>query len=99
MLTILKWCFSQLGAVVTFLSKITTLGDFTIEYISNVKYRQNYSQKELDKLTGRTPDVLMMMLYSPKPLEWKALKELNDMLGKELLGRKLRYLISRQRKG
>jgi hypothetical protein len=42
---------------------------------------------------------MMMMLYSLKPLEWKALKELNDMLGKELLGRKLRYLISRQRKG
>jgi hypothetical protein len=92
--------FPSLGVVVIFLSKITTLGDFTIEYISNVKYRQNYSQKELDKLTGRTPtDVLMMMmLYSLKPLEWKALKELNDMLGKELLGRKLRYLISRQRK-
>jgi len=91
--------FPSLGVVVIFLSKITTLGDFTIEYISNVKYRQNYSQKELDKLTGRTPtDVLMMMLYSLKPLEWKAFKELIDMLGKELLGRKLRYLISRQRK-
>jgi hypothetical protein len=28
----LSWC-----AVVIFLSKITTLGDFTIEYISNAK--------------------------------------------------------------
>jgi hypothetical protein len=76
--------FLSWGAVVTFLFKIMTLGDFTIEYISNVKYGQIYSQKELDKLIGRAPrygvnDVVL------KPLEWKALKELNDMLGKELL--------------
>ena len=76
--------FPSFGAVVTFLSKITTLGDFTIEYISNVKYGQIYSQKELDKLFGNTPDGVNDDVVL-KPLEWKALKVLNDMLGKELL--------------
>ena len=78
--------FPSFGAVVTFLSKITTLGDFTIEYISNVKYGQIYSQKELDKLFGNTPDGVNDVVL--KPLEWKALKELNDTLGKELLEEK-----------
>ena len=74
--------FPSFGAVVTFLSKITTLGDFTIEYISNVKYGQIYSQKELDQLFGNTPDGVNDVVL--KLLEWKALKELNDMLGKDL---------------
>ena len=76
--------FPSFGAVVTFLSKITTLGDFTIEDLSNVKYGQIYSQKELDKLFGNTPDGVNDDVVL-KPLEWKALKVVNDMLGKELL--------------
>jgi hypothetical protein len=73
------------GSVITLAidAKNTTFNDYVVYATydqgstKGFLYGQIYSQKELDKLTGRTPtDVLMMMmmLYSLKPLEWKALR-------------------------